>query len=480
MNFIRNKIEFLKELIVVNVDIFLISETKLNDTFPTGQFLINGYQLPLRFDRNGNGGGLLLYCRDHIPCKKLNLDFNPVIEVIAIEINLKKRKWLLIGSYNPQKDMIRNHLNSIGNVLNDLCLKYENFILIGDFNSEIDEDAMSIFCTTYNLKNLVKEPTCFKNVENPSCIDLILTNKPLHFQSTKVIESGLSDCHKFTITILTSNFVKQEPKIFNYRNYKKFNNKSFRNDLLGEISKKGFHELSCMDFETLFLITLNYHAPMKTKYIRVNNSPFMNKELSKAIMVRSRLRNKSIKLKTIESRQAYNKQRNFCVTLLRQVKKDFYENLNPALISDNKKFWKQVKPFFFDKTPSNSNIMLSEGKKIISDPTQCADIFNNFFIDSIKNLDIDRTLYTDTSINSNDPVEKAIEKFKNHPSIIRILQEGYSDNNFSFDLISDLDIQNVINKIDSSKAYQKGNIPPQIIKINADIYSMTLVYDVHK
>ena len=53
-------------------------------------------------------------------------------------------------------------------------------------------------------------------------------------------------------------------------------------------------------------------------------------------------------------------------------------------------------------------------------------------------------------------------------------------NNFSFDLVSDLDIQNVINKIDSSKAYQKGNIPPQIININADICSMTLIYDINK
>ena len=51
---------------------------------------------------------------------------------------------------------------------------------------------------------------------------------------------------------------------------------------------------------------------------------------------------------------------------------------------------------------------------------------------------------------------------------------------FSFDLISDLDIQNVINTINSSKAYQKGNIPPQIIKINVDICSMTLVYDINK
>ena len=134
--------EFLQELIGINLDIFLISETKLNDTFPSGQFLINGYHVPLRLDRNDNGGGLLLYFRDHIPCKKLKLDFNPEIEAIAIEINLKKRKWLLIGSYNPHKDMIRNHLNSIGKLLNDLCLKYENFIQLGDFNFEVHEDAI--------------------------------------------------------------------------------------------------------------------------------------------------------------------------------------------------------------------------------------------------------------------------------------------------------------------------------------------------
>ena len=102
------------------------------------------------------------------------------------------------------------------------------------------------------------------------------------------------------------------------------------------------------------------------------------------------------------------------------------------------------------------------------------------FLHSIKNLGIDRSLHTDSIINSNDPLENAIGKFKNHQSVLRILQEGYSDNNFSFNLISDSDIQNVINKISSSKAYQKGNIPPQILKINVDICSMTLVYDINK
>ena len=65
----------------------------------------------------------------------------------------------------------------------------------------------------HNFKNLVKEPTCFKNTNNPTCIDLILTNKPSYFQTTTVIETGISDFHKLTVTVLKSSFRKQEPKI---------------------------------------------------------------------------------------------------------------------------------------------------------------------------------------------------------------------------------------------------------------------------
>ena len=113
INSIRSKFEYLKDLIGNNIDVFLISETKLNDSFPLCQFMIDGYHVPLRIDKNDRGGGLLLYFREHIPCKKIIVDFDPLIEVIAIEINLKKRKWLRIGSYNPHKDTIQNHLNSI-------------------------------------------------------------------------------------------------------------------------------------------------------------------------------------------------------------------------------------------------------------------------------------------------------------------------------------------------------------------------------
>ena len=103
INSIRYKIEFLKELIGNNIDILLVSETKLNETFPISEFLMDVFQVPLRLDRNRNVGGLLLFYRDHIPCKKIKFDFNPEIEAIVVEINIKKRKWVLIGSYNPQR-----------------------------------------------------------------------------------------------------------------------------------------------------------------------------------------------------------------------------------------------------------------------------------------------------------------------------------------------------------------------------------------
>ena len=105
-------------------------------------------------------------------------------------------------------------------------------------------------------------------------------------------------------------------------------------------------------------------------------------------MVRTRLRNKFLKLKNIESRQAYNKQRNHCVSLHRKIKKRHYGNLNVKLICDNRKFCKQVKPFFNNIITANNNFTLMENSEIISEPTQCAEIMNNFFSDAALKLDV--------------------------------------------------------------------------------------------
>ena len=151
----------------------MVSETKLDNSFPVGQFLIDGYDPPIRLDRDIHGGGLMLFVREDIPCKLLYLENKPM-EGFYVEINLRKTKWLLCCSYNPSRSNIDFHLEHLIRNLALYSSCYENFMII-DFKLEANYSAMSAFSDTYNLKNLIKEPTCYENPNKSSCIDLMLT-----------------------------------------------------------------------------------------------------------------------------------------------------------------------------------------------------------------------------------------------------------------------------------------------------------------
>ena len=131
--------------------------------------------------------------------------------------------------------------------------------------------------------------------------------------------------------------------------------------------RQDFHVIECKEFEDTVLETLNKHAPLKKRYIIANNDPFMNKPFCKAIMVRFRLRNKFLKLKTTKSMLAYKKRKNHCVTLLREAKKSYYEKLHVRSITGNKKFWRHVKSLFSDKIIHSTKITLIEDKDIVSE-----------------------------------------------------------------------------------------------------------------
>ena len=117
INLIRNQSEALKFIIDHKIDIFLISETKLDDSFSAAQFLIKSFRAPYRFDRNSKGGGLLLYIREDIPSKILTCSSNCDIETLLVEINLRKRKLLLNGSYNLNKSHISHHFQCLNRLL---------------------------------------------------------------------------------------------------------------------------------------------------------------------------------------------------------------------------------------------------------------------------------------------------------------------------------------------------------------------------
>ena len=112
INLIRKKSEALKTIVSDNLDILVLTESKLDSSFRAGQFCMEGFSPPFRLDRNVNGGGILIYVREDIICRKLK-DHTPLnnVEGIFLELNLKRFKWLMFDGYNPSKGNIDNFVN---------------------------------------------------------------------------------------------------------------------------------------------------------------------------------------------------------------------------------------------------------------------------------------------------------------------------------------------------------------------------------
>ena len=139
--------------------------------------------------------------------------------------------------------------------------------------------------------------------------------------------------------------------------------------------------------ESIFCI-FNKLAPIRKKYLRANEAPFITKELHNAIMKRSRYRNKFLKDKSQTSRENYKIQRNLCKKLLRKTKKSYFESLNTIKITDNRTFWKTVVLLFTNKASRGEKIILSEAGKHISNDKKNCNIFNNFFSKVVSDLKI--------------------------------------------------------------------------------------------
>ena len=129
-----------------------------------------------------------------------------------------------------------------------------------------------------------------------------------------------------------------------------------------------------------------------------------------------------------------------------------------------------MKPFISNKCRSSENIILVKGDDTISDKGQVANIFNEFFANIVKklNITINEDILSDTK-GIDDPVLIAIEKYKKHPSI-RAIKDISKNNTFSFQKVSYEEALKEIQKLDASKACQDTDVPTKVIKSNSDIF----------
>ena len=197
----------------------------------------------------------------------------------------------------------------------------------------------------------------------------------------------------------------------------------------------------------------------------------MNKTLSKAIMLSENRRKKFLKNRSNENKTNYVKQRNHCVSLLRKTKREYYSNLDKKKICDNK----IIKPML-----SNERITLIENDEIIKTEKGTAKVLNPFFSNIFQNIDIQQCNVNDPICeNINDPLLKAIVRYRNHPRIVATKKFCNSKSHFSFKNVQKEEILKELNNLNINEATQNTHTPTTRIKENSDIFGDFIFSDLN-
>ena len=326
-----------------------------------------------------------------------------------------------------------------------------------------NETPLNNFMETFGLVNLITEPTCFKSPENSSSIDVILTDKKKSFLKSGTYETGASDHHKLIFTVTRSKMDHTVPKVVTYRDYKNIDNEKFSKD----IHKCVNNAPNFSSFHREFQFYLERHAPLQKKILRANHKDFIDKTICKEIMYRSQLKNKFNRNPTHRNKLNYRKQRNKCVNLVRQARRNLFTNRDIRQVQDNKRFWKTVKPPLSSKSKSSDKIILTEHDSIISDNEEITETLNDYFINIVDSLKIP------TGISNLNDIHYITDFFRNHHSINKIKEHVHTDYPFNFQNVT---LEEVIKEVNNLK--DKGarieSIPVGMLKRHVNTYAEKL------
>ena len=489
INSLRNIIVDLKQVLYESeLDIISVLETKLSDEFPNPQFNIEGYYNPAQLRKDRTWGGLVVYVKTGVPVKRVHALEPANLDVICSEITTVKRKWLIYSFYRSETfTQLPKFLEELKKSVDMAINKYENNILMVDINVDmsslnelknVNYYDVNEFCDIFSFTNLIKQTTWLTpTAKHPSLIDIILTNRPKSFKNSVAIETCLSDHHKMVVTVLKCHFVRIQPKTIQYRDYHQFNADAFIADLIQRnlnslpVSildpNKAYAEF-CDTFKTI----LDKHAPLKSKVLRGNHAPFITKELSKGIMIRSRLKNKFNRHRTKENWNAYKIQRNDCVQLRKKAVKSSFEQNTKSVDVSNKLFWETIRPFLCIKgTHGNHDIILEENGDLIKDKENISDILNVFHINIVEKTTGKKPLILNlaSTVSADEEIDIINRKYDNNPSIRKIKENVSPFSHFSLNYATDDTILKILLSLDISKEAGYDTLPSKVIKLAAPI-----------
>lgn len=484
VNSLRHKFRPLADLLKRSIiDVISVQETKLDESFPIAQFKLEGF-CTHRKDYKSNSGGLIMIVRDDIPQRQvpdleISGDESGRIESLAVEIVVRKEKWILCSVYKQPKVSNDTIVAKMSSLIDKCLTSYKNCIIFGDLNVNMtSHNCLSNILDVHGVKNLVNGPTCFKSV-TPTSIDVVLTNVPKRIQNTVSIDVELSDFHHMVCWATKMSVPPKPERIVKYRSYKKFEESEYTKDL----SAAPFHVSEVFDdvddcywfCEKLITDLINIHAPLKSRKVKSNDVPYMNDELRKATNVKNMFKRKFDKCKSTENWNRYRMHRNIVNSLRKKcLKQHVEEKCKRHNIDNGRDFWQTVKPLISDKGNNGSDrISLIENNVIVNNSKEVGDIFNVFYKNVTKHIGEDDTIDVDESI------QDIIKCHESHKSV-KFIKTKAVNGNFSFNIVKRDDVSKKLKNLNSKKATGYDSIPPKLLKIGADVLTGPVTYLVNR
>lgn len=368
---LNNKLDEFKYIFISSgVDIICISETWFHNSIDNSIYDLPGFNL-FRSDRKTNGGGVCVYIRNGIICKEvLKSNDDSRIEYLLLEISTTHSTKILIGCvYRPNRNI---SLDPLLSMMETMSVKYEEIIIVGDFNSNLITeniliDAMltlDLHPTNYTM------PTHSSNTIN-SLLDVFFVNKLSNVLLYDQLLAPMFSKHDLIFLIYNTSFDLPDNVIY-YRDFNKLNYCSL-SEHVNSIPWECIYDYESIDDQVSFMeqnVNYIYNAcvPIKTKVLGHKQQPWFNADIRKRISLRDDNYRRWRRFKTPALYLSFKKSRKEVVKCIKLAKSAYYGSKFSAALNSKSK-WKEIRDIGIGKRKMHN---------IVSDVN--ADALNKQFI----------------------------------------------------------------------------------------------------
>ena len=413
-------------------------------------------------DRPEHGGGLIVYVKDDINCKRrLDLE-SERIECVWLEIFQTNCKSFLIGNIYRHPNETINWNEWFDNYLDKVLECEKEIYLMGDFNRDLTQDNIKQswleYMESFGLSQFVNMPTRMTD-QSATLIDHIYSNTHANILTTAVPHLGLSDHFPVFVNRKTNGScgVKNTHYTITYRSFKNFDQNKFIDDLKStpwDIIKV-FDDVNDIaeTWSTLFCETVDKHLPLRQHRVKHKQQPkWLTADIIDAFKTRDRF-------KSLNNQAQYKIWRNKVSKMIKSSKKHQYSEIINDNVNNPSGVWKLFKELGASKRNSGTSIFsLKVNGKTIENPSEISSEFNKFFVSVASKL--------------KEPIVPS-----NFDKLQAFCNEKLTENsNFSIPSIEHEKVEKYLKNIDVTKATGLDNIGPRLLKLAAPYISESLTF----